>query len=70
MLNKTEGVTLAKRLLATSEIQSGLKRVKAPCRPDLAIEFITLEDENHWKQLNAEASSCPQGRFAQPLDVI
>jgi hypothetical protein len=36
MLDKTEGVSLAKKLVATGKIQSGLKRVKALGRPDLA----------------------------------
>jgi hypothetical protein len=45
MLDKTEGVALAKKLVATGEIQSGLKRVKAHGRPELAMESIMLEDE-------------------------
>jgi hypothetical protein len=45
MLDKTEGVTLAKKLVATGAIQSGLKRVKALGRPELAMESIMLEDE-------------------------
>lgn len=45
MLDKTESVTLAKKLVATGEIQSGLKRVKSLGRPDLAMESIMLEDE-------------------------
>jgi len=45
MLDKTDGVALAKKLVATGEIQSGFKRVKSLGRPDLAMECIMLEDE-------------------------
>ena len=45
MLDKTDGVILAKKLVATGEIQSGLKRFKALGRPELAMESIMLEDE-------------------------
>lgn len=40
MLDKTESVTLAKELVATGEIQSGLKRVKALGRPELAMDQL------------------------------
>ena len=51
MLDKTDGVALAKKLVATGEIQSGLKRVKALGRPDLAMESIEAA-EAHVEEVN------------------
>lgn len=43
MLDSTDAVVLAKRLVASGELQDGLKRIKALGRLDLSMEQIMLD---------------------------
>jgi hypothetical protein len=45
MLERYDGVQLAKRLIAASEIQSGLTRLATLGRLDLSMEYMMLEPE-------------------------
>lgn len=45
MLNQSDAVTLAKRMVTSSELQDGLKKLNAMGRVDLSVESIMLEPE-------------------------
>jgi len=43
MLDQSDAVTLAKRMVASGELQDGLKKLKGMGRIDLSVESIMLE---------------------------